>query len=722
MDSRSTFGSCFATTESENSRYIQKIVNTTKFREAIAWQNHTLLDTCVVPLARSWGRRLSRTRQHEEVVVGYLHRYCLKNETIGFFGPVGWAELIEHGSAIDISVGTKLLSARKVYFEQWAIDRIADRFSADPQLLRWGIPRRSPVATVRGWTARLPLLPVVSLTPDEARVFKACDGVRSVPDLVADLRFEIDHLMEILKSLSDKKLVLLGFEAPLDPHAELRLREALTKIADSALREQALNQLNCFESDRVAIAMATGNPDELHRALGRLDRDFSAFTGVSSNRSAGQMYVGRTLVYEDCQRDIAVRIGPHLLAALGPPLSLVLSSARWLTWKVGQHCRALFALLFQKLTEKCGSETIGFIEFYNYALNVLLKDATIPLFSDELRNRWISLLPSPAGEKSVVHTSASLREKVKRTFAAPGPGWPGARYHSPDLLVVGSSVQAINAGECQFVLGEIHIAANTLRGQFLVEQHPSAAKLLEDIDIDLPDIRLAPITPKRYATRATRIFPVLTSRRQYFAAMTLDSIPQKDTKTIGGSSLRVHRDNGTLKIKTTDGALTFDVLQAFSAALTRLVIDGFSVTGSHPHTPRVAIDSLVIARESWRFYDSDVLFLKDTYRDERFLSARAWRTMHDLPRWLFVRIPGEDKPIYMDFESPIAIDIVARKIRNRPPARAKEQVTFSEMLPRHGQHWLPDYNDRRYTGELRMVAVDQVVSAGTWPAQRASRV
>jgi hypothetical protein len=34
----------------------------------------------------------AQTRRWVLVIANYLQRYCLKNDTIGFYGPVGWAD------------------------------------------------------------------------------------------------------------------------------------------------------------------------------------------------------------------------------------------------------------------------------------------------------------------------------------------------------------------------------------------------------------------------------------------------------------------------------------------------------------------------------------------------------------------------------------------------------------------------------------------------------
>lgn len=705
-EARRRFDAAFNVARNEASQTLRRTAADPRFREAITWQNHPLLKTCVAPLLRNPDARSSKHRQHEDLIASYLHRYCLKNETIGFFGPVGWAQLSERGPALEAEPGAGLLRKRQVYFEQWAVDALARRFSEDPALAKWRTPRPSPVARLHGTTARMPFRKPVELTLEELHVLAACDGVRSVHQLHERLFLAPGRQDEILRKLARQHLVSLDFELPLDLHPERRLKEQLLRIGDPVLRSNALARLAKLVAARDAVAAAAGDPDRLLSELIRLDADFAALTGSSPSRSAGQMYTGRTLIYEDCQRDVVVRIGPRVLEALGPALTLVLTSARWLTWQVGQYCRTAFLELFDRLAR--GSPFVGFVEFYNYALNRLSKDTALMEFAKELQRRWTKVLSLPQGARSVRYASADLTASVAEAFAAPGPGWPGACYHSPDLMIAGPSIAAINAGEFHFVLGELHAGANTLRGRFLVEQHPRADEILQGVEADLRDIRLAPITPKRYQTRATRIYPTLKSDRQYFAATTLDSIPHHGAKTLNGASLAVRKADGELIITCREHGLEFDLMQSFAAIFARIVIDGFAITERVGHTPRIAIDDFVVARETWNFAPAEIAFAKVARRDERFLAARRWAAVHRMPRWLFVRIPGEAKPLYLDFDSPITIDQIARKIRNQPAFPAGGHIALIEMLPPHGEHWLPDADGRLYSCELRMVAVDQV--------------
>jgi hypothetical protein len=65
-------------------------------REAVSWQNRHALTTGIDMVVRRGpkpAKRNAQSRQHQALVASYVQRYCAKNDTIGFFGPVGWAQI-----------------------------------------------------------------------------------------------------------------------------------------------------------------------------------------------------------------------------------------------------------------------------------------------------------------------------------------------------------------------------------------------------------------------------------------------------------------------------------------------------------------------------------------------------------------------------------------------------------------------------------------------------
>jgi hypothetical protein len=126
------------------------------------------------------------------------------------------------------------------------------------------------------------------------------------------------------------------------------------------------------------------------------------------------------------------------------------------------------------------------------------------------------------------------------------------------------------------------------------------------------------------------------------------------------------------------------------------------------HSPRVTIDDLVVSREKWTLPVAEPAFAGTPDESARYLQARAWAAGHELPRHVFLRFAGERKPIYADLTSLASIDLISRALRRcRREAGADATITVTEMLPAPEQAWLADARGRRYTAELRMVAVDQ---------------
>src|SRR6267142_2164584 len=75
------------------------------FQEAVVWQNRQAFETAVQSVARERRdpSRNQRQRHHEELIANYAQRYCVKNDTIGFFGPVAWGRIESDSPMLELS-------------------------------------------------------------------------------------------------------------------------------------------------------------------------------------------------------------------------------------------------------------------------------------------------------------------------------------------------------------------------------------------------------------------------------------------------------------------------------------------------------------------------------------------------------------------------------------------------------------------------------------------
>jgi Lantibiotic dehydratase, N terminus len=101
------------------------------FREAVTWQNPAALANAVARVAAGDTTAGSKARRREEVVASYWQRYCAKNDTIGFFGPLAWGRIDAAAPPLAVRSGA-LVRERAVHLEAWGVQALAE--TIDPEL------------------------------------------------------------------------------------------------------------------------------------------------------------------------------------------------------------------------------------------------------------------------------------------------------------------------------------------------------------------------------------------------------------------------------------------------------------------------------------------------------------------------------------------------------------------------------------------------------------
>jgi Lantibiotic dehydratase, N terminus len=710
------FRAAFTTDTLNISESIAEIAQDRHFREAVVWQNRRVLHSGIDPLVRMLQGNNSRDaeqRRLEQLVAMYLQRYCVKNDTIGFFGPVGWAKLVDKGLVVE--PGANLLESRTASLESWCIDALAETISQNPALRPWFIPRKMPFIHVEGTKLYVPMQETCELSALQGALLRACDGEKTAKRIAAELlescatvSLSEEQIYQMLEGFCSMGIMAWNLEIPVQPNPEQMLRRQLEQIEDESLRRGAIEILSKFEAARDAIANAV-DVEKLEQAIANLEETFTSLTGVSSTRAEGKTYVGRTLVYEDCRRDMKVEIGQEIIDSLGEPLSLLLSSARWFTYQTATLYRQTFKNLYSELVEKTGSPVIDLLTFWQTAQPLLMDEkirpfeAILPMF----QQRWADVLNLTPGQRRVNYTCEELRSRVQTAFDAPNAGWRTARYNSPDVLLNAPSAEAIRQGNYQFVLGELHLAGNPLLTSFFLLQHPSPEELLDCYKRDLPEPFLMPVPDKEWTGMTTRTPLVLVLPKDFYLTVFPDTcgLPKSQVLPIG--ELVVEDTSNGLVVRTHDRRLQFDIIEAFSEILALLALTSFKMLRLDDRIPRVTIDRFVVQRESWGFIPSEIEFAYEKNETDRFVSARRWARAHGMPRYMFAKTPIEIKPFYVDFDSPVYVDFLAKTIRRTVEANpAKPMMTFTEMLPTKEGFWLPNKEGQLYTSEFRMVAFD----------------
>lgn len=688
---------------------LQDIGREPLLREALVWQNRRALRESVDVLLRTdRATDNAERRRHEIALCNYVQRYCAKNDTIGFFGPAGWAHFADDGPALAMAPGPALLAERRLHFEYWAIDALSELLSRDEALRPWLAPRLHPSVRLEGdGTLHLPGRPPLRLPPPIVRLLAACDGRRAAADIAAGLAAgrspafaSPDEALRQLSGLAQPGIVIWNAAVPIIPPADRWLRRLLEQVRDPEPRARALARLGALEKGRAAVEAARGDPDALDRAMAALEETFRQVTGSTATRHAGRAYGGRTILYEDCRRDVEVTLGPELRGRLGPPFALLLRGAQWYLHDIGRRFTACLDQVFDRLSAGGAPVDLHAMVLNNAELwhrGAAIVDEAV----DAHAARWQSVLACDEAAREVQFSVAELREPVAAAFPETTLHWPGARYHSPDLMIAAESAEAVAAGRYRLVLGEFNAGVNRLALPTLALLYPQPREITRFLDDDLQRPRILMLA--RRDSKGHRVTFDSTSPGDFH--LTANDTPswRAAGQVLPAGELVVERAPEGLVVRTRDGGRRFHMADLYSIILGPRYWHKISLLPARPHLPRVVFDDLVVARESWRFPCGDLAFAGAASPEQRFIGARRWKREANLPRWVFARFAFERKPVCVDFDSPVSLEAFAKLARRG--AEEGGEVAVSEMLPTPEQCWLADAAGNRYTSELRLAAL-----------------
>ena len=469
--------------------------------------------------------------------------------------------------------------------------------------------------------------------------------------------------------------------------------------------------LDALVAGRDRVAGAAGSAALVDAALGDLEDTFTNLTGQQPTRSPGRMYGARQLVYEDCRRDLEVTIGTALLDGLAEALPAILSGSRWFVGEVATAVREILADAVAAARRDNGAGPVPLAAVWARVVPVLAPgskawDAPFPdgirQATAGLQQRWAEVL---AGDP----TPEELRSRAARVFADASPGGrTGGVHHSPDVQVAAPSLEAVNRGDYLLVYGDFHPGGCIMRQAFLATAHPDFDDLLAGYERDLPSPRLYLVPPKSMPRMTNRIMLSLVSPEDVFLQASDDALMPARFTTVPISAFHVEGDGPEAGAVLDGGSFRCPLLEVFSIFALLLGVRSWDPFPSAFHGPRLTVGRSVLRRATWRAQAGEIDFWRIGDRDRRRAAATNWAAEAGMPRQVFVLAPPEEKPVYIDFESPVLVDLLARMLRNSAEGAALGRpVRITEMLPTPEDCWLPDADGNRYTSELRLVCVDR---------------
>ncbi|MEU8248900.1 lantibiotic dehydratase [Nonomuraea sp. NPDC048916] len=691
--------------------------------KAMTWQNPALIERVINWLRKHLpadGEPLKRSRpwrRQEATLVGYLQRYHAKNDTVGFFGPSAWVRVGGIEEHARFHGGPDVVAESVVHFEDWPVEALAASLADDPRIRHHLPPVLTYDVTLLGRALVRSDGSVTTLDADLADLAALSDGRRTPRLLAAELTWRTgapvgeDVVLANLGRLAAMGLLHWGFDVPQGPHALQSLHDQIDRLPPCEARATAAARVEEFERARLDLASAAHTAETLRAGIRRLDEAFEEATGVAAERRPGMHTAGRRLLLPESRRDVDLTIGDALLSQLAAPLTLVLDSARWLVSELGRRYELVLHDTVRELAVVFGTDAVplGLVMLHG---RQAVAEAT-PSVSSLLQDKWRRLLNLDPAVARACYRAADLAPEAGRLFLADRAAWFAGAHHSPDLMIAADGLDALRAGRYEVVLGELHIAMATVDSNTFLHWHPKPGRIGEAArEHDHPHERFVPLYARGLPHITGRHYPDPEHFSPAYRYLSFGPrcgarpAPSGRVLEIRDLEVPVPTDGRALDVRHREGSRVAPLLDVLGELLSQAAVDAFSPMPPMPHTPRVTIDKLVLARETWRVPSAELPHL--TVDDEAvgYARLRAWAAAEGMPRHLFWRTPEEPKPVYLDLDSPALAALFTATTRRSQRADPDSVTVITEMRPDPSELWLTASGNRRYTSEIRLVAAD----------------
>ena len=632
-------------------------------------------------------------RARERHLLLYLQRISAKNDTLSEFGPASWGR-IDPKSILQIKPEPGI-KRREVFLERWTAHGVAAAVNADREALAEIAPRLNP-------DGRLENLEFVHAdngerTPldlETSTLLKLIDGKRPAFSLAVEF--------EKLEALVSQKILRWQLEVPaLEAHAFDQLLDDISAWRDNDVRKRWLKQLQPIRQLAETFAQ-TREPTARVVLVKEVEERLEE---LGAHKTANRfLYSATNPIAEECVRQSNFVINESLIHEVttdaAPWIDLWRDNYAFVASRVAAGLRQVFeqapirngALPLPEFLRCCRDANLPLEGAGMVALAHLAFREVRAAFAEKLRDRThLQLLQLTAEDCHV----------VRREFSY--PKFDECTYPSADLQLAASSVDAVQQGDYQWVLAELHPPIALLHHGFYWSC-PDKAALSAAIEQTLFG------KPYLYYGYFAADFTATTS-------VHLDAFP-KSTKFVAPE-----RSVGEFEsVRPADAEVFVDQSGDVGVRVqgTHKYLGSFArgwviPLGFHPfyfslgeHSPRLYCGKVVVQRESWTVTREELGSGDFTgLSRDLVIAIEKLRAARNLPRHVFIRpteqalrrsgVEGRDKdtkPVYIDFESYLFLEIFHRWI-----TKAGE-LEITEMLPRPDQLlWCEA--DGHHTFELR---------------------
>lgn len=643
-------------------------------------------------------RNDTRKKQRLRLGWSYAQRFCAKNDTSSFFGPLAWGRFDTHQTDnVRLTQNEKAwIKDRHTFFENWVVQRLVEQINQQcPDTDRMPL-RLNNGCYLHEQTLFMPIGKSQRLNLQTAQVLHyISDQQGSEPTFAGVLSVCTDVAASTLHSLMEylvsKRIVRRGWQiSPRERHPIARLQRCLTRaqLSDefSQVWQSRLEALESLRRDYAKgdLLRRTICLEGLNQVLGE--------AGVELGRETGAMYVGRYPVYEDCSRNMDITLGQAMLSQVNEELAPLMNINQWLIKAIAHQLNETFIEVWEQRHAATPGQPVDFIDLISTLAPLLpTLEARIILDLDQrLGTAWTQLLQDfPAHsevqlsaadiERLIVLLNADLEVADFEVF--------GSDYHSPDILFSSASVVAFNRGEYEIILGEVHPAVHTLSQPVAAPFGPFNTQINQQVDAIFQRPRLVLADSPDSYQRSHIDWPLQPSYLQL--VLPSGGCCVAENQQFAAGRAKVLRMEGRLQVVDALGQFSEDLLCVYATPMHRL---GFALAGSavaKHERRRIWLGRTLYKRASWLLPSDRLPEPKGSVDDlEYTLQWRAWAAEHGLPRYAFVKIDTEPKPLFLDFDNPLSFDGITNALKSAG------HVKFTEMRPCPDELWLEEVRGR----------------------------
>jgi DNA-binding HxlR family transcriptional regulator len=644
--------------------------------------------------------RPSKVKRIEKKLFTYLQRFCGKNESASFFGPLNYGQVEPNideywdGSFIE----TKNLQKREAFLSYWAVKALAKAVAKENELApyvplqipSWIVVRKEYVVLSSGKRINLP-----------AWMMEIMHYIQETSSCLWKLQNHFNHieagqLKASLEKLISKGLIHREWIIPSTVvHPLHRLLEQLRELPDSLAKNKWCQALDELASEVTKLANLP--IVEKRRSFAHLEETFTKLTGEPSRRGKASLYADRFIYYEDAQGHIQeFRFGKPFIEDLQTKLAGSLNMSAAYGEEIWAYYQELGRNVYEDMQVEARNDEkrqlansgIPFSSFINKLRQTYSDVPQLPKSS--FSNKIEAIIREKGTEQRVVKlTSDQLNVfPSNRSF-----------YSLPDLFLQAENIEALRNGDVQIILAKLH--HHLLMHNWMTYFYQDKERLERDL------VQLVQKLDHEDGTVLSGLEIMRRNKAYYDYPTTVIEYAEKPDSSKESIKLTdlivVRNDDGHLELQEKNTSRPIELYVPLADQVHYLPFAMFSKPmllhvpiSSGKHTPRIVIDDVVYQRERWFFYTKQLVDLFHQLQGPLLLKkVEEWRQAEGIPEVVYIKGSDVRKPYWVDFKNYFSLELMQQILLEN------NEITIEEMLPDPHHLWLKSRKGS-HSCELRM--------------------